>query len=224
MTWPSRRTSVWLLVGGAAAFSAVAAASLSGSGLFGLDETVSDAAREGISAAHRHAWFEVGLSVPGDDAVTWVAAAIGVAILAVWRQWGRIIFLAGTVVAEKGTVWLLKAWTAIPRPETGSTTSDAFPSGHAAGTLAVYGLLLFLVARGWTTRQGREVPPSVRRSLVAAWFLLSFIVGAARVLAGVHWPSDVLAGWALGTAAVGAALLVDEAWTALRPSAATSRT
>ena len=40
--------------------------------------------------------------------------------------------------------------------------------------------------------------PSHRRWAVAAALLLSFLIGLSRPMLGVHWPSDVVAGWAFG--------------------------
>ena len=69
----------------------------------------------------------------------------------------------------------------------------SFPSGHAALTLAVYGLLAYLWFRA--SRSGLE------RALVVV--LLAALLGStgwARIRLGAHWPSDVLAGWAIGAA------------------------
>jgi len=69
------------------------------------------------------------------------------------------------------------------------THSLSFPSAHAANSMIVFpALVLFLVAPG-----KRAVPMTIA-------ILFSLIVGASRPLLGVHWPSDVVAGWALGGA------------------------
>lgn len=69
----------------------------------------------------------------------------------------------------------------------------SFPSGHAvgAGLAVVCAVLLTQMA---VLRHGR------RRLLDTLWLLLGLVVGLDRVLLGVHWVSDVLAGWALGGA------------------------
>ncbi|MGH7129169.1 MAG: phosphatase PAP2 family protein [Planctomycetaceae bacterium] len=67
----------------------------------------------------------------------------------------------------------------------------AFPSGHTGKTFAVYGLLIALwvkSATGWFEK-------------IVAITLLAFIatvVPFGRMTMGVHWPSDVIAGWLLG--------------------------
>lgn len=71
--------------------------------------------------------------------------------------------------------------------------SASFPSGHSLGSAAIYltlGLLL--------TRFDRE--PKVRRYTVGVAVFLTILVGVSRLYLGVHWPTDVLAGWAVGAA------------------------
>lgn len=81
--------------------------------------------------------------------------------------------------------------------------SASFPSGHAsAGIYLILALGLVL----WRLGRTRRVA-----SLTAAGCLLIVIgplIGATRLVLGVHWPSDVVAGWAFGSAAVCAAALL----------------
>ncbi|HSP24121.1 MAG TPA: phosphatase PAP2 family protein [Saliniramus sp.] len=69
----------------------------------------------------------------------------------------------------------------------------SFPSAHAAVSSAVLLTLAALVAR-----QARETERQV--FVLAAAVLIVFLIGISRIYLGVHWPSDVVAGWALGTA------------------------
>jgi undecaprenyl-diphosphatase len=81
-----------------------------------------------------------------------------------------------------------------PRPELAYVHLDtySFPSGHAAGASAVYGLVLYLLARRAAT--------SRRVVAGAAFVALVAIVGFSRLYLEVHYLSDVLAGTSLGTA------------------------
>jgi undecaprenyl-diphosphatase len=89
---------------------------------------------------------------------------------------------------------ILKAVVARPRPILWPwllpTTGYSFPSGHAVAGAALYPLLGWLVLRP----RGRGVPGYLLGLAVGVF------VGLGRLYAGVHWPSDVLAGWALGAA------------------------
>jgi len=71
--------------------------------------------------------------------------------------------------------------------------SSSFPSGHSAMSPIVYFSLAGLVAAG----EGRRAQKAL---LIAAAIGLVLSIGVSRVYLGVHWPTDVLAGWALGTA------------------------
>jgi undecaprenyl-diphosphatase len=73
-----------------------------------------------------------------------------------------------------------------------SETDASFPSGHATSSTAVF-LTIALVAALYVFRR-----PITRVLTVLAAALLAGAVGISRLVLGVHWPSDVLAGWALG--------------------------
>jgi undecaprenyl-diphosphatase len=74
-------------------------------------------------------------------------------------------------------------------------SSKSFPSGHSANSMLVYPLCALLLA-----------PPRWRRAALACGVVLALCIGISRVLLGVHWPSDVIGGWAFG--ALGALLVM----------------
>lgn len=64
----------------------------------------------------------------------------------------------------------------------------SFPSGHSANAVMTYVAMAVLLVRD---RRGR-------RLWVGAAIVLALLVGLSRVMLGVHWPSDVIAGWSFG--------------------------
>lgn len=99
--------------------------------------------------------------------------------------------------------WVLKALFHRPRPEIVERLTDvdatwSLPSGHAANSAAVYGAIALIAGVLWWRRRQR-------RAIRVAAALVVLLIGLARVWLGVHWPSDVLAGWLVG---IGWALLL----------------
>lgn len=103
-----------------------------------------------------------------------------------------------------GTDWM---------PEWFYSTSMAFPSGHSAAPLFVYGIVLVAL---YGPPQNREsllpIPTKVPRNILLAALVLAFLPGVGRILWGMHWGSDVIAGWLLGTAWLAGTLLVAIVW------------
>jgi undecaprenyl-diphosphatase len=88
----------------------------------------------------------------------------------------------------------------------------SFPSGHAANNAAVY-LTLGLVLAVFVFRR-----PLSRVAVIAGAGLIAGAVGISRLVLGVHWPSDVLAGWALGTSIALATMLAATLLVLLKPT------
>lgn len=112
------------------------------------------------------------------------------------RWW---IWLALMVVALGGPD-VLKLVVGRARPEDASL---GFPSGHATAAAAFFGALAHLAG---------SLPRPARGVVRAGAFVLIALVGVARVVLRAHWPSDVLAGIALGLALASAAVLISNSW------------
>jgi membrane-associated phospholipid phosphatase len=128
----------------------------------------------------------------GDPVVLYVLALAVALTLVVRRE--RQLALAWIVVTGGGALLnrLLKTLFERSRPlhDHGFASADgfSFPSGHASGSLLVYGMLAYLVVR--------HTPRRWHLPVAALALVLVVFVGASRVLLQVHWFSDVLAGWA----------------------------
>ena len=142
----------------------------------------------------RHAM--IALTAMGDGTILTSVVAGVAGLLLVRRLW----LTAGLIVLATATGALLAAqakfWFARPRPELVAHLVEAnglsFPSGHATNSAIVYLTLAGLVSQ---VERGR----GVRRYTLAVAILLVGAIGTSRVYLGVHWPSDVLAGWCAGT-------------------------
>lgn len=71
--------------------------------------------------------------------------------------------------------------------------TQSFPSGHAMLSAVVYLTLGALLARS-------QHEPRVKIFLIAVAVMLAVAVGLSRIYLGVHWPTDVIAGWIIGAA------------------------
>lgn len=112
----------------------------------------------------------------------------------------RLRDAAAVLVATLGGValdLLLKLWFARERPDVVPhlvrAHSGSFPSGHSMLSAVVYPTLGALLAR-FAKRRATQVLP------IAAGIGIAFLVGTSRLVLGVHYPTDVLAGWAAGAA------------------------
>ena len=102
-----------------------------------------------------------------------------------------------SVIVGTAAMNLLKHGYDRPRPELVKhemlTYNSSFPSGHSMMAAMVYLTIGILLARTQPLKR-------VRVFIVAISVLITVLVGVSRVYLGVHWPTDVLAGWTLGGA------------------------
>jgi len=151
-----------------------------------------------LSDAWGPAWFEetaAELTALGGYPILVTVAIAVLGVLGLLRERAATIFLAAALAGGTALSSGLKHVFERPRPDLvdhlDKTFTSSFPSGHATvGTLAW--LTLAAVAIRFVPRH------SVRVFIVSAAFALAIVIGTSRVYLGVHWPSDVLAGWSLG--------------------------
>lgn len=117
--------------------------------------------------------------------------AVAVAGLALARRWRDAVSLVGVVLGGRVAIELLKLAIDRPRPSITpypvEVASLSFPSGHAGNSMITFLALALIVA-----------PARWRGVAAAVGIGLSLAIGATRPLLGVHWPSDVVGGWAFG--------------------------
>lgn len=139
----------------------------------------------------------VNISSLGSNVVLALVALVVIGFLIVSGRRAAALFVA---IATGGGALLsvaLKAEFVRPRPELVAhlvqVNTTSFPSGHSLGSAVTYLTLGLLLAR--FQPQWR-----VRIYLVGVAMLLTLLIGVSRVYLGVHWPTDVLAGWSIGAA------------------------
>ena len=197
---PSRSTltvAAALVVANLLLFALIAEDLLDGGGLISHDETVlawfvehrTDAL---VSAA------KVVSTLGGFVSLAIVGALLG---LWLWRRGWHVALAAAPVVSLVLASLASTASKALfdrERPpvvlHATTVTLAAFPSGHATDAAS------FFVAASLTLAITIAHHRSTRALLVATGLFLAMLVGLSRLVLGVHWLSDVVAGWALGTA------------------------
>ena len=119
------------------------------------------------------------------------------------------IVLVGRALSEAQKFWIARVRPDL-EPHLVVVKTSSFPSGHATSSMIFYLTLAFALTRG--TRW--------RWPAVAGAVLLSLLIGISRVMLGVHWPSDVVGGWAFGMLWVLLTLRLAERFVKLYPAGA----
>ncbi len=118
-------------------------------------------------------------------------ALIGLIGLVARGEGRRALLLALLATTGPLLVELQKSWIGRLRPHDQehltAVQSFAFPSGHSANSLLIWLSLALLCV----------VDPRARRAAIALALLTASLVALSRPMLGVHWPSDVIGGWAL---------------------------
>jgi undecaprenyl-diphosphatase len=148
------------------------------------------------------------LTALGGVTVLTLLTLVVLGFLVLKRQGAAAVLLSVAIVGGQGLSHLMKAGFSRPRPDLVphgvEVATASFPSGHSMMAAVTYLTLAVMLAR--TANQ-----PRVRAFYILVATLLTMLVGISRVYLGVHWPSDVLAGWMLGAAwALGVWLLARE--------------
>jgi undecaprenyl-diphosphatase len=142
---------------------------------------------------------EIGrdLTALGGTGVLLLITTAVIGYLALTKKPRTVALLLFSVLGAIAVVHSLKWLFDRPRPDLvphlSYVLTPSFPSGHSMLSASVYLTLGTLLAR-------IEKSLVIKAYLLLWAFLLAFLVGASRVYVGVHWPTDVLAGWAAGAA------------------------
>jgi undecaprenyl-diphosphatase len=149
------------------------------------------------------AWVETAFAdvtaLGGYAVLTLLVAGVAIYLLSIGRR-ATALLVVGAVVSGTVASTLLKLGFDRPRPDLvahlAHAQSSSFPSGHAMLSAVTYLTLGVLLARVHKKRRTKII-------VMTYAITLTLLIGASRVYLGVHWPTDVLAGWALGAAWAG---------------------
>ena len=125
---------------------------------------------------------------------TLLSAAVIVVVLALKKYKKEAVLFAFIVIFGYVLNNLIKHLLEIPRPDIDPLSNEAFysfPSGHAMNSLIFYGLLAYLIFH-FTRNRGLSF------LVFALSIILILLIGFSRLYLGVHYPSDVLAGFIAG--------------------------
>ena len=145
-------------------------------------------------------WFEEAVrditALGGNIVLIFVTFAV-IGFLLLMRNRGAALLVFASVSGEMLIGYLLKGFFDRPRPDLvphgAAVYTASFPSNHAMLSAVTYLTLGALLAR-------LEVHRRVKAYFLVLSAMLTLAVGLSRVYLGVHWPSDVLAGWCIGAA------------------------
>jgi undecaprenyl-diphosphatase len=144
-------------------------------------------------------WIEsacIDITSLGSLTVLALVTSVAIGYLVIARNWTMAALVVVSVGGGALLTWLLKHWIARPRPDLVphlvEVSTLSFPSGHAMQSAVVYLTLGALLAKINPQRV-------VRFYIMMIAILLTILVGVSRVFLGVHWPTDVLAGWCAGS-------------------------
>ncbi|MHB1330324.1 MAG: phosphatase PAP2 family protein [Gemmatimonadales bacterium] len=197
------RLLVTFLIGATALFGMAKLASEVFEGdTFAIDKAIMLALRTAGDASELvgPSWIKpamIDMTALGGAPVLTLVTVLATGSLVAMRRYSTAGFVVLSVSCGSVLSFMIKAIFVRPRPEIVPhlvvATSTSFPSGHAMNSAIVYLTLAVLLARCEANRQ-------IQFYLIGAAILLTLLVGTTRVFLGVHWPTDVLAGWVIGAA------------------------
>lgn len=142
-------------------------------------------------------WAARDVSALGGFTVLTLLTLVAGGFLLITKKYVDALVLLVAVIGATALSEGLKLGYARPRPDLVAhaveTLGTSFPSGHAMLSAAAYLTIGALVAHAQERR-------SVKSYIHVTAILVTLMIGASRVYLGVHWPTDVLAGWCLGAA------------------------
>jgi undecaprenyl-diphosphatase len=167
---------------------------------FASDRAILLAMRQPGDLAHPigPAWLlqsAIDISALGGFTLLWIFGVAGIGYLTLRRRRAEAAWLGASLIGASVLDSVLKSIFHRARPEVtphlAYVSNASFPSGHATISAAVYLSLALMLAEA-------DPRPLGRVCLLTFMTAIVILIGCSRVYLGVHWPSDVVAGWCIG--------------------------
>lgn len=145
----------------------------------------------------RDPWFTklfLAFTFFGSAPVIFSATTLLAAILFYKKEFAYFLLFMGTMHGGASFAFLLKILTHRARPSFSPLVSEgsfSFPSAHATLSIVFFGLIAYLSASFFKTQ-------SARINIFFVWIFLVFGIGLSRLYLGVHYPTDIFAGYLTG--------------------------
>jgi undecaprenyl-diphosphatase len=203
----STRSARWLwpmlvLAGASAfAFAILLVDKIAGGRSIKLDTTLLLALRQPghLDVPIGPSWLEqsaIDLSALGGFTLQWLLGGAALGFLIYIQKRAEAAWLGGSIVGASILNAVFKLYLNRPRPELvthlAKVSNASFPSGHAMISAAIYLTVGAMLAETQTR-------VSAKAYLMGLAGLLTLLIGVSRIYLGVHWPSDVMAGWCFGS-------------------------
>jgi undecaprenyl-diphosphatase len=163
-------------------------------------QTLDNAVLSWWQSHHTPFWdvFMVEMTAVGGHVVLPLVVLFTVGFLLVLRRYQTACFVLGAVISGSVLTEIVKVLVGRDRPTLDVSPglvsvphTSSFPSGHSMLSAVVYLTLALLVA-------GRLQSQRIRVYLISWSLLVTFLVGLSRMYLGVHYLTDVVAGWTVG--------------------------
>jgi undecaprenyl-diphosphatase len=167
-------------------------------GTIALDNRILLALRDAPGNPVGPAWMErfwIEITTLGSATVLSLVSLIAAGCLLILRRLRMVLTLVAGVLGGWAFSAFLKQAIARPRPDVvehlTAVSSLSFPSGHSMMSAVIYPALGAILARATPN-------PVLKLYVIGVALAVTAVIGLSRIYLGVHYPTDVLAGWCVG--------------------------